>query len=104
MDYREGERGSYEAILKIDDVVEATEVITVAGHASEIVIFTTSRDIVGTYSVTIDGVAGTFEVRETSGPPPHAQIPINWWILSGVIVAVILTGWFIWWAVNRDKA
>ena len=75
--------GTYKVTLKIDNIVEATEDITVAGHASRGVTFTTTKDVAGTYSVTIDGLSGTFEVKVA---PPK---PINWWLIAAIIAAAI---------------
>lgn len=55
--------GSYQASLNIDGVAVATEEVTLAGGASERVTFTMTQDVAGTYSVTIDGQSGTFDVK-----------------------------------------
>ncbi|MBA7669384.1 hypothetical protein ES703_77514 [subsurface metagenome] len=81
--------GSYEVILKVDGVAIATEEITLAGGASETVTFTTAQDIAGTYSVTVDGLSGTFGVKAVVVPPK----PINWQliaIIAGVTAAIVV--------------
>ena len=102
--------GSYRVTLSIDNVRVATKEITVTGGASEKVTFTTSRDVAGTYAVSVDGLSGTFTVREVVVPPPPAAPPVvvpppvapppvvppapvvNWWLLGGVIAAVVVIG------------
>ncbi len=65
--------GTYEVTLKINDVVEATEDVTVAGGASQEVIFTTAKDAEGTYTVSVDGLSDTFTVRAPSVPPAPSK-------------------------------
>ncbi len=74
--------GSYTVTLTINDVVVATEDVTLAGGASQEVTFTTVKDVVGTYAVNVDGLSGTFTVKA----PPK---PINWWLIGGIIAACI---------------
>jgi len=93
--------GTFEVVLKIDNVVEDSQKITLAGNTSQTVTFTTSKDIPGTYSVTIDGLSDTFSVREAPAPPAP---PINWWAIGGAIAGVIIIGLLIWWAVRRSRA
>jgi len=100
------EEGSYTAILKINGVVEANKDITLDAGASEKVTFILAKDIADSYSVEINGLSGSFIVREEQEPvspvtPPAPQSPepeltptpsgINWAILGPVIgVAVFL--------------
>ena len=108
---------SYPVTLTINGVIEETKEITLAGGASETVVFTTSRNEAGAYSVDVNGFPGSFTVREgTSSPaspvaqepsseppaPPIAQEPspeppaptppaasgVNWVIVAPIIVAV----------------
>ena len=74
---------THQVVLKIDNIVEATKDITLAGHASQKVTFTTTKDVVGTYTVNINGLSSTFEVKAA----PKA---INWQLLGGIIAAVIV--------------
>ena len=91
--------GSYTITLKINGVEEATEEITLAGGASDTVIFTTVQDEAGTYSVDVDGLRDSFMVKKspasTMSPPvaPPSAPPsrVNWAILGPIIgVAVFL--------------
>jgi len=55
--------GTYGATLKLENVVVAIESVTLAGGASEEVTFITSKDVAGTYSVSVDGQSGTVVVK-----------------------------------------
>jgi hypothetical protein len=55
--------GTYEATLKIDDAVVATESVTLADGTSQTVTFTTSRDVAGTYTISVDGQSATVVVK-----------------------------------------
>ena len=63
-----GEDGSYEVTLKLNGVVEATREVTVNPGLSKEVTFTTTRDIAGTYLVDVDGLTGSFTVKEKPAP------------------------------------
>jgi hypothetical protein len=91
--------GSYEVTLKIDDAAVATEAVTLAAGASETVIFTTAKDVAGTYAVSAGGLSGTFTVKEAAPPPgeapPEAEEakPLNPWVvvlIVAVVIAVVL--------------
>jgi len=58
-----GQSGSYKLTLKINGVMEAEREVTIDSGASEQVSFTTSKADAGTYSVDVNGVTGTFEVK-----------------------------------------
>ena len=113
-----GETGTYIVTLKIDDVVEASQEVSIDAGASQEVTFTVSKDVAKTYSVDVNGlVGGTFVVmEETPAPPPAppaspaptaplaaptppAAAPptepaeaINWPVLWGVIGVAIAVG------------
>jgi len=71
------ESGSYEVTLKIDDVVVATEEVTLAGGASQRVTFTITKDITDTYSVDVSGLTGSFTVKEEVVPLVPAAFTIS---------------------------
>jgi hypothetical protein len=81
-----GQSASYQVILKIDGVVEATKEVTLDAGASTEVSFTTAEGAAGIYSVDINGATGTFEVK----PRPLAPKPFNWWIIVGATAAAAL--------------
>jgi hypothetical protein len=57
--------GSYEVILKINDVVVDTKGVTLTGGANQRVTFTTLKDTAETVTVDVNGFIGSFVVRDT---------------------------------------
>jgi len=83
--------GTYEVTLKINNVVLETKEVTLAGGASKLVTFTTSRDTAGPYLADADGLYGTFRVK---APPPLTSF--NVWVIVGIVVGVIILAAVIW--------
>ena len=81
---------TYEVVLEIDGEVEATKEISISAGSSQTVTFTTSRDVAGTYTVSAGGLSGSFVVGE------RAPWVLNWWIIGGVIAAVVAAATVIW--------
>ncbi len=84
--------GSYTAALKINGVVAETREASLVGGTSETVAFTTSQGEAGTYSIEVNGLPGSFTVKEGASPlivtapaPPGER---NWWLTRGVIIAI----------------
>jgi len=98
-----GQSGSYTVTLKINSVVEETREVTVAAGASETVTFATSEDKAGTYAVDVNGLTGSFTVKEAAVPPPPPS-PVNWPVLGGIIGGVIVLGLLIFFLVRRRAA
>jgi hypothetical protein len=104
-------KGTYVATLKIDGVVEATKELTIDAASSGTVVFSTSRDVPGTYDVNVGALSGSFIVKEvvplpqppvTPTPPASEEVAppegVNWWII-GPIIAVVVIGllvYFLW--------
>ena len=107
--------GSYEVTLRIDNVVVETKEVTIADGDSKQVSFSIARDNPAIYSVSVDGLSGSFVVREAapsappsappSTPPPlppqPLAKPINWPLLSGVIAAVVMVGLLIFFLARK---
>jgi hypothetical protein len=55
--------GTYKITFKINDAIVATRDVSIAGGTSEFQSFTTTQDVIGTYSVDINGMTGTFTVK-----------------------------------------
>ncbi|MDO9580697.1 MAG: CARDB domain-containing protein, partial [Bacteroidales bacterium] len=72
-----GQSGSYTVTLKINGVVEATKEVTVAAGKSESVSFTTSKNVAGTYSVDVNGLTGSFIVKEKVVPLAPAAFSVS---------------------------
>ncbi len=100
--------GSYEATLKIDDVVVASKGVTLAAGASEQVTVTTAEDVAGSYSVAVDGLSGSFVVLAPAAPPeevlPEEVPPPSNWPLIGGIIAVVIVGLLIFFLTRRKAA
>jgi len=91
------ETGSYTVTLKINGVIEKTKGITLAGGSEQTVTFTTSRDEVGTYSVDVNGLSGSFRVKEAASPPApppptSSSMPPTKtsWLIGGIIAAGVI--------------
>ena len=107
--------GSYELILKIDNEVEQSRQIILAGKSSDVVSFVVSRDNPSLYSVNLNGLLGSFVVLEeiveeeeeiqgltASTLPPTST---NWWLISGIYTAdAALLIFIIWFIRRRIKA
>ncbi len=63
--------GSYEAVLKVDGVPVATEVVTLGAGEGTKVVFSVTKDVAATYQVRIEQQTGSFEVL----PPLPPVVP-----------------------------
>ena len=109
-----GKSGSYEVTLKIDGAVATTKEVTVSAGFSKEVTFTILKDIAGTYSVDVNGLTGSFTVKEketavistpssdeeTSPPPPTKEI--NWPVAYGVVAVLVAMGSLLFFLVRRS--
>jgi len=86
---------TYEVVLKIDGIVEDTKEVTIGAGTSKTVTFTTSRDVAGTYAVSAGGLSGSFVVRE------GAPSVLNWWLIGGIIAAVVAAATVVWLSVIK---
>ncbi len=66
--------GSHQVILAIDNGVSARQNIVLAGGTSQQVTFEISKDIPGTYAVSIDNLSGSFAVKI---PPKPAAFSLG---------------------------
>jgi len=110
-----GMGGSYAVILKINDVAEAEESVTVAAGDSEDVSFSISKEEAGSYSITVEGLGGSFTVAAPPPTAPPEEIPvppeappevepgINWPMVGGIIAAAVAgaVGGAIWYKRRR---
>ncbi len=101
-----GQPGSYQVILKINSVAEvggevagvteADREVAINAGASKQVSFTTSKDTPGLYLVEVNGLTGSFEVKQPLSPgEPTPAKPINWWLIGGIIAAVAIVAFVI---------
>jgi hypothetical protein len=70
-----GTQGSYTAELKVDGITNQTEKIIIPAGTDYMLVFKISKDLPGTYIVTLGGLTGQFVVNEpprpvVNNPPP----------------------------------
>ncbi|MFC1983793.1 CARDB domain-containing protein [Chloroflexota bacterium] len=83
-----GELGSYAVVLKINGVKEAEEMVIIAAGSSQEVTFSVTKEEVDSYTITMDGLSGSFTVI---APPSR----INWPLIGGIIGGVVVVGLLI---------
>jgi len=114
--------GTYTVKLKIDGTIEATEEVTLDVQQGKSVVFTVTRDKVGTYQVEVDDMVGEFtvgvspaETEETSSPtpssseeaspppapPPASTSTINAPLIGGIIGGALVILLIIYFIVRR---
>jgi hypothetical protein len=112
-----GIEGSYTVVLTIDGVEEATKEISLGVNESETVTFVITKNIEGTYRVTIAGEAGRFTVikeapiieeRPTITPTEERpEVPAIRWIIGGIISGCVLVvgllAYFVIWRRRTEK-
>jgi len=98
-----GESGSYTVVLKIDGIKEAEETVTIAAGESLDVSFSVTKEEAGSYTVTVDGLSGSFTVVPVVAPP--APPGINWALIGGIIGGVVVVaGLLYYFLVFRRRA
>ena len=85
--------GNYTVVLTINGETQATQEISLGAGESEQVIFTVSGNQTGHYLVVIGSLSGEFV----------SSLWINWWVIVGIVAALILVGWLIWYYTRRPK-
>jgi len=106
-----GEPGRRAVTLEINGKVEATKNVILAAGTSKPISFTAIKNTPGTYSVGVNGLIGSFMVKEKPVPPivpaepvvpaPPPAKPINWPVLGGVIAGVVVIGLPIFFVIRR---
>jgi hypothetical protein len=69
-----GNKGSYTAELKIDNVTNQVQILTLSAGANCPLCFKVAKGLPGTYAVTLGDLSGQFVVKEA--PPPVFDIPV----------------------------
>ncbi len=119
--------GTHEVSLKIDGVQIETRSVTLSGGESQEIAFTTSEGTAGTYSVNIDGLFGSFVVKEEAPVPAEEEkiimpspavtptlepspapesVPspqINWWTIVGIIIGIVIAGLASFFFIRKRK-
>ena len=88
--------GTYPVLLEIEGTEEARQEITLAPGASQMVIFSVSRDVLGSYGVEIDGLQAGFDIEE-------APVAVPWSLILGIIAGVVAVGSFIFFVARRKR-
>ena len=91
-----GTSGSYNLELKVNGISKSTKQVTVAAGTSQTVNFTITGDAAGKHQVEVAGLAGEFEITKAAKQPQ-----INWWLIGGIIAAIILA--LVTWMLMRWK-
>jgi len=105
------QEASYTVTLKINEVIEETREINLAG-GSETVTFTTAKGEAGTYSVDVNGLRGSFMVKEVplmveeepQSQPPAPPTGVKWTILGPILAVIIFLAIFLPIRVRRRRA
>jgi len=91
-----GVSGSYDATLKINGTVVEKQEVALGPQQSQTVTFTIAEKEAGSYKVEVNGLVSEFIVEEPApeAPPPAPAPPpakaINWWLIGGIIAAVVV--------------
>ena len=86
-----GQAGSYTLPLTINQTLEDTRTVTLEKGASTTTEFTVTKQSLGTFNVEIGGLVNEFIVSENpSNGTQSDSIPIEYFVLVGVVVAAIL--------------
>lgn len=115
--------GEYTVVLKINGIEEARKEVTLGAGASQKVSFSIVKNIAETYEVDINGLVGSFVVKEAAvtplPAPSAAPLPtqpavsplpaqpaklIDWWFIGSIIMAIIFIGVLTWLLVMRRRA
>jgi hypothetical protein len=78
--------GTDTVTLKINNLIEGSKDVTLAGGESEVVTFTTSHNLSGVYLVEVAGLNGSFNVSK------NIIQPLFWLIIIGVIILGVIIG------------
>lgn len=82
-----GAEGSYNAVLKINDVDEAQKQVTLGPKGKQEITFTASQETIGNYSVAIGGESSSFKV---SAPGQAARSNWSWLLIGGIAAGILL--------------
>ncbi len=108
-----GSRGEYIVVLMVNGVVESTKPLFPDAGVRQKVSFSTVKDLAGKYEVDVNGLVGSFIVREAAVEPvaatPETSLltpavkRFNWWLTAGIAAAIIVLGIVVWQVVIRGK-
>jgi hypothetical protein len=90
----DGVEGSYNLALSVNGVEQDTKDVTIAAGGSEAVTFSVAKEEVGSYTVAIDGLSGSFDVVAPAAPPIS-------WTLIWIIIAALVIGVLVFFLATR---
>jgi hypothetical protein len=83
-----GTEGSYNAVLKINDVDEAQKQVTLGPKGKQEITFTTSQETAGSYDVNVGDTSGSFKVSMPDTASPGKKL--SWPLVGGIAVVILL--------------
>ena len=92
--------GTYEVILKINNVIEDTKEVTLVGGASQMVTFTVVKDTAGTYDVSVSDLSDSFTVTVPETPVKA----VNGLLIGIIIAAAFLVVSVVTWLILKKRA
>ena len=105
--------GSYMVTLRLNGMVEATKEVTLKAGISREVNFTMVRDKAATYSVGINGLTGSFTVKEKEKEEPLLEVPpvtpmpeekpFDWLLVGGIIVGIIAAAMLVFLLLRKQR-
>jgi len=112
----------YTVILKINGEEAARKRVILDAKSSQRVSFSVVKNKAGTYEVDVNGLAGSFVVKEAAvaplpvpsvappptqpavPPPTQPAKPIDWWFIGSIIAGVVVISTGVWQLVIRRRA
>ncbi|MFC1912784.1 CARDB domain-containing protein [Chloroflexota bacterium] len=67
--------GSYDTVLKIDDVEVETKEVTLSGNDNDLISFSITPDAAGVYTIGVDGLSEILEVNTQEVTTPEIETP-----------------------------
>ena len=113
--------GTCKVIFRLGSVLVATKDVTVSGGASQKIVVTASTDVIGTHTVTVNGLSDTFEVAEPPLEPPPRPIhepitpseppiepdvpeaPTNWRLIGSIIGGCVAAGLSVYFYIKKKR-
>jgi hypothetical protein len=80
--------GSYTVTFRLDGVAVSVREVHVPAHAAQTVGYDAPCKVPGVFAVDVNGQAVSFTVKAWAAPPPKAPGK-DWWLIGGIIAAVI---------------
>jgi hypothetical protein len=77
-------------VLRINGTEEAVRKLTLEPGARQEVTFSIARNNADTYAIDVNGLSGSFVVRETPASVPPSPSTINWWLIAGITAGVVV--------------